>query len=98
MKGIGEFLSERLVKALPGPKSDGDGEAKSQAIAVLRDSVPPAEAEQLATSLEGFASSADFAEAVDDAVPPPRAGESEEEFVVRSKEAIRSVLMAKFGR
>src|SRR5947209_695354 len=98
MKPIGDFLSERLIKALPGPKPEGTGEAKTTALVVLRESVPKDEAEQLATSLEGFASSPDFAKAVNQAVPPPLPGEPEDEFVSRAKEAIRALLMAKFGR
>jgi hypothetical protein len=98
MKGIGEFLSERVAKALPAPQAEGAGEAKAAALVVLRESAVPADAQKLANSLEAFASSPEFAKAVDEAVPPPHPGESEEEFVARAKEAIQRILMGKFGR
>jgi hypothetical protein len=92
MQPLGNFLTGRLIHALPS-------EAKKRALVVLReDPVLAARAEQLASSLERFASGPDFAEAVNLTVPPPSPGESEEEFVSRAKEAILVLLMAKFAR
>ena len=98
MKPFGDFLSERLARALPAPKDDGTNEPKDRALVVFRDSVPLAEAQQLANSLGRFVASPEFAAAASGAIPPPRPGESEDDFVARAKSVLEGLLLDKFGR
>jgi hypothetical protein len=98
MKLIGDFLSERLARELPAPKAGNTSDPKGAALMDLRNAAPPAKVPQLADALQQFAASAEFAATVNDAVPPPRPGESEDEFVKRAKAALVALLLARFGR
>jgi hypothetical protein len=98
MRPFGDFLSDRLARLLPAPKDGGTSEPRDRALVVLRDSVPPAEAQQLAGSLQHFAASAEFAAAANSAIPPPRPGEPEDDFVARAKAALEKLLLDRFGR
>lgn len=102
MKPIGDFLSEALLRqkgvgSLPAPTSDQPLHAEPNALAVLQEVVSPDAALRLVAMLEQYAASTDFAEAVNQAVPPPQPEELEDQFVQRAKDAIRDQLLAKFG-
>ncbi len=98
MKPVGDFLSEQFVRvlALPAPTSEQPLEPELTALAVLGDAVPPDAAKRLLTTLEQFVATSDFADAVNQEVPPPQPEESEDQFVQRAKEAIRNQLLKKF--
>ena len=100
MKPVGDFLSEQFVRvpALPAPTSEHPLEPESAALVALRDAVPPDAANRLLTTIEEFVASRDFADAVNQQVPPPQPEESEDQFVQRAKEAIRNQLLGKFVR
>ena len=98
MKPLGDFLGEQLRMALPARTKDSGEAANSGALVAFQEGVPEAEAKALGAALEKFAASKECAQAVNAAVPPPKSGESEDEFVERAKASLRSLLLAKFGK
>jgi hypothetical protein len=98
MTPLGDFLRDRLPKALPAPSAEGDKPAKSGALIAVREGIPTAEARALGAALEQYTVSEEFAEAANTAIRPPQPGESEDEFVERAKATLRNLLLDKFGR
>lgn len=100
MEPVGDFLSEQFRHqiALPRTNSDHALEAESTSIVSLEGIVPPDAAKLLVTGLSQYVASAQFAEAVNQEVSPPKPDESEDDFVSRAKETIRKKLMERFLR
>ena len=49
------------------------------------------------SAIEQFTTTDEFADLVNDAVPPPKPGETEDEFVRRAKSAMVELLLKKFN-
>jgi hypothetical protein len=98
-KSLGDFLSQQLGRALKGAESADMSQSAVGAMTVAAEpAFSPRERQQLATQIVRHTATEGFAAAVNEAVPPPEPGESEDQFVQRAKAAIRELLLAKFGR
>ncbi|MBI2266718.1 MAG: hypothetical protein HYU64_16415 [Armatimonadetes bacterium] len=51
----------------------------------------------MAATIEGYSSSEEFAAKVNRAVSPPKADETEDEYVERAKKEIKRILLQKLG-
>lgn len=98
MKPIGDLLRDQFERlpALPDPNPERSLVPVSPLLAALGNTLPQDTANELVNALSQYAASGEFADAVNQEVPPPKPDESEDEFVRRAKDAIRKQLMDKF--
>jgi hypothetical protein len=103
MNTLGDYLREQqklIVEAAEERGERGPHSLPAQsATRVLQNQCPEvqkSEAEKFGETVDQFVLSQDFAELVNQAVPSPAPGESEEQFVTRAKQAIRDILLKQF--